>query len=1039
VTASADRLILDLWCQAVSQGDWQAFQRRLAWDDLDPNATLQSASLTRAEDPDQSESWVCPWQALMEEAFSRGHDPGQPFLDPDDPVPFEAILAPLAAAGEARLRGHPAFRPIRLGEASLATLGRSLLLRLHALCSPALYEAFRNGTASSPAEGAGRYAAFMHSMLEKQGFRAFFAGYPVLARQATILVGNWVEASAEFTCHLDAAWPELCGTFGMNARSSCVAGITTDLGDLHHGGRCPIAIRFEHGPSLVYKPRSLGIDRAWFRLLAWLNRNGIPLPFQTLRVLDGGSHGWMEAVQAAPCDAQDLPRFYQRWGCLLSLVRCLGGTDCHVHNAIACGEQPVLVDLEAIMGPSMASYLQGGPTAGRRDAAISDSVLAAGILPRWLEGMGTLRDISALGSGEDRAVLAPAWTSINTDAMAYAPTLVRVPAGNGTPHRQGVPLSAEPHLGSVLTGFRTMQAFLRDHREALLMPGGPLEAFRNLRVRIGFRNTRLYAGILGKSLEPKATRDIRLHDIQLELLCRAFQREPARPGLWPIVAVERKALDRGDIPLFSVATTGRDLLDGQGTPILERLFAASPLEQCRSRLERLDEGDTERQVGLIKASWFCRFGDPYALEPAGGNAPVPPDRALSPDQWIEEALRLGRQLQAARYTLPPDPPAWVTLQPLWHTHRGRRVTQVDLAGPDLFHGLGGITLFFAALGRVTGETAHRDQALALLRPIIARLDQDPGLLDAQLSRHGMTGMGGLVYVLAQSGKLLGEEALCVAAHRAAGRILPDSARVRPPLGMVDGLAGTLHGLLTLWDATAHPAPLERAARVGHQLLARRGPAERGWRIWPPDPHQALGAGFSHGVSGIAWALARLHGATGETDFQAAAEEAVRWEQELHREDPGWSRERNAWSHGAAGVALGRVSGLRWMDSPEIQREIADAMLTTLGAQPGPIDDLCSGGLGRADILLEAGLTLDRPDWIQAARERGTAVVEAARRQGHYHLLWPASGLPIPGFIHGLAGLGYAALRLSRPGLLPCFAAMAGAPAGPAATAQQAPE
>jgi lantibiotic modifying enzyme len=55
----------------------------------------------------------------------------------------------------------------------------------------------------------------------------------------------------------------------------------------------------------------------------------------------------VEVVEYLPCQNQEeIKRYYQRAGQLLCLLYVLGANDCHNENLIACGEYPVLVDLE---------------------------------------------------------------------------------------------------------------------------------------------------------------------------------------------------------------------------------------------------------------------------------------------------------------------------------------------------------------------------------------------------------------------------------------------------------------------------------------------------------------------------------------------------------------------------------------------------------------------------------------------------------------------------------------------------------------------
>jgi lantibiotic modifying enzyme len=80
-----------------------------------------------------------------------------------------------------------------------------------------------------------------------------------------------------------------------------------------------------------------------------------------------------------------------------------------------------------------------------------------------------------------------------------------------------------------------------------------------------------------------------------------------------------------------------------------------------------------------------------------------------------------------------------------------------------------------------------------------------------------------------------------------------------------------------------------------------------------------------------------------------------------------------------------------------------------------VEMLCCGALGRADILLSAGVRLSRPDLVEAARTLAAQVVRRAEQRGTYllHPLLP-DGVYSPGFFQGTTGVGYMLLRLAYP-------------------------
>ena len=90
--------------------------------------------------------------------------------------------------------------------------------------------------------------------------------------------------------------------------------------------------------------------------------------------------------------------------------------------------------------------------------------------------------------------------------------------------------------------------------------------------------------------------------------------------------------------------------------------------------------------------------------------------------------------------------------------------------------------------------------------------------------------------------------------------------------------------------------------------------------------------------GCASVLLELAQITGKQKFQSAAIAAINYERShFYPEAGNWLDLRNpvqnqlmiAWCHGAPGIGLGRLHALKYLDDPEINREIAIAIQTTI--------------------------------------------------------------------------------------------------------------
>ena len=436
---------LQAWCQALGNGDWDRLERRLAWDGLDLDSVRPALGPVRLSDS----ATLPEWSTLLAEALrlapvhrdeeTDGWAADLGFLDAAKPQPFEEILAPFVLVARARLSALTATFDELLSEAAQAALEQALLRELSFVSGEILLGEFALMRAQEQSswerlfalalepEGRSLYRKFVERMGDG-GLARLLREYPVLARSLGTISILWVEAQAEFLGRLEADMPELERLFGDGGeRFGTVVELEPSLSDAHRGGRSVVALTFASGRKLVYKPKDLGTEAAYQRLLTWLNEQGAPLPFKALKVLDRTTHGWTEFVEYLSCQDRDAGRrFYVRAGMLLCLFYVLEVTDCHYENFIANGEFLVLVDAETLMHHRADSEIPADDNA-RSEAfeQMYHSVLRSGMLPRWelSADRQTAYHLSGLGEAADQDLpaLGPTWVGTNTDRMTQEP------------------------------------------------------------------------------------------------------------------------------------------------------------------------------------------------------------------------------------------------------------------------------------------------------------------------------------------------------------------------------------------------------------------------------------------------------------------------------------------------------------------------------------------------------------------------------------------------------------------------------------------
>jgi type 2 lantibiotic biosynthesis protein LanM len=1026
---------LQLWQAAVAPGYPAGFEARLSWDALD-SANAQTL-LGKAEWPAGQllPGWMDTLAAALQAACPGAAADAHRAVKADHPLPFEDIVLPFVRAASRALAARSAAALSRLSDAAQADLERALLIRLDQICLPALQLDFSTYRALHPGQP-GRYRTFADSLLAG-GLAEFFQDYPVLARLCATVTEFWISSTAEFVEGLAADLPLLRSSFGLGDDVTVTA-IQASVSDPHRSGRGVLILTFAAGVRLVYKPRSLGLDLAFAQLLNWIEAHSNLLPLRAPRVLDRGTHGWAEFIEARACDSPAAAqRYYRRSGQLLALVYALRGADLHAENLIAHGEHLVLVDLEMLFQadpgePYDQPVLGPDPDDLALRRRLGHTVVSTLLLPGWLKAPGGLAwDPSGLGPAAEgpAAVKSAAWTDVNRDEMSLEGYYRPLQTGHNVPRLGEQTLDPALYLDDLMGGFICAYRFLCAHQDDL-----PLNLFAGQISRFLMRPTELYFAVWRSSLAPRRLHNGAEHSIQLDVLARLFNRFSERPQAWPLVRAEVRALEQGDIPYFSYQVDSTDLCLG-GTSTVAGFFQQSGYQAVVERLRGLGEDDLRLQMELIRSAFHSRAArarvEPGAAkEPAQAHAsllaPLAPGRLVETAQQVaasieQRAIRSGQSM------------AWTGLVAV-HTAQRYQLQMLDF---DLYGGTAGIGVFLAALAAVTGEARYRDRALATLRELGAMVRQAQPGASPRLPLGGAVGYGSFIYGLTLASRFLGEPSLLDDARLAARLCTAEQIAGDRELDVISGTAGCLLALLALHSASGDLLALDRAVLCGRHLLQQRTPSSGGWRAWrtlaPIVPPGRLLCGFAHGAAGIAYALLRLYAVTQDQTLQQAAAEAITYEDSTFDTDTGhWPDYRalpgeaggrlgcmNAWCHGAAGIGLARLGGLPMYDAASVRGAIDAASVATVHSGLAEVDHLCCGNLGRVELLLVAGLQLDRPDLVQLAGQRLAAVVQRAGASQSFRFFGNLPpGVYHPGLFQGASGVGYELLRLAEPSVLP---------------------
>ncbi|WP_030242606.1 type 2 lanthipeptide synthetase LanM family protein [Streptomyces sp. NRRL S-350] len=1044
------------------------FERRLAADGLTPEAL--GALLAEHPDALADRLGPPPWAERLAEAFRSEAEPDAPDAQaepaavvapaaPADPaapaaravldVPEEHAFARLVAALLADARDRLCAGIAALDAPALGAPAELTALALPALTAAAhglatrtviteLHVARLSGelTGDTPEQ---RYRDFLGRLARPERALGLLAEYPVLAYRLATAADQWTNTTLTLLRRLAADLPALRAAFADGRPLGRLTELATGLGDPHRGGATVSALRFEHGVRIVYKPRPLGAETHFRQLLQWLNPQ-LRRPLLDLAHVAGDGYGWVAHLTAEPTrSAAELSDFYHRAGTLAALMYALDAVDCHAQNLLAVRDQPVLIDLEALLHPDLhepAKDLSASERLARHRAR--HSVLRSGLLPErmWDEGNGGT-DLSALGW--DPAGLPPRPVPVlvgqGTDELRLEYRRSPVEAPGSRPVPAGHPLRPADHLAELEAGFTEAYRLLAAGKDRLRTL---LRAFAADETRMLRRDTFEYRSLLNAACHPDLLRDALDQDRHLDRLWALAGWEEHALAF---VEHERADLWRGDVPVFTIRPDGVDARSATGA-VIPGAADRPALDLALAKADGLGEDDLARQLQLLRLSVTTADGSREPRRAAlavAGDQPAASD-GLPPEagqriaaRALAKAVEAGEQLLREAYRGGADL-AWAG--PNW-TPPGRWAP-AEL-GPDLYSGTAGIALFLHQLAVVTGDREHEEAAgaaeLTLRHQVRRRADRLGG---------GLAGAGGVLYALAhlaadRPGAVHPATDRSAAVNRRAeldalaGLVIDRVAATAPEDTLHDllsGNAGTIGGLLA-WEAV-RPGKAVTAALVActERLARSAAPHPDGGVGWLPASLAGVArrplAGFAHGGSGVAWALARAGRRLGDRELSELALAAVEYERTLF--DPAAANWRDVreddgphapsfpalWCHGASGIALARTELAELLsDDVELLRKERDTALDTVRREGFGLNfSLCHGDFGNLEALHLAGAPWHAP---------ALATLDALDARG-----W-VCGLPhgvhSPSLMVGLAGIGHGLLRLAAPEQVPSVLAL----------------
>lgn len=949
--------------------------------------------------------------------------------------PFVALFRERVteASREMATNGTTPFASTIVSDLFVPMLERRLSERLLPALIADLHLAKESGDLSGETPEA-RFLTFADALRTTDRRVAFYARYPVLARQCATLGQLSAAAAIEFASRLASDWSSIQRTFALAPDDQL-----NDIdfaGDMHGGSRAVVLLRFTSGGRLVYKPRSIAIAGHFQTLLEWINERNPPLRFRPLRILAQEDYGWIEYIQSEPCaDLAAAQRFFKRQGCLLALLYVLSATDIHNENTFAVGEDPVVIDLETLFQPELQFIDRTGVAADQRALLSSlgaDSPQWVGLLPNQRlarDGRPGI-DMSGLGGGGGDGASPlrfPVLMNAGTDAMRVELRPGEMAEQQNRAVHDGETLRVDAHRAELVSGFKEMGAFLLTQKDAMLSDEGPLSRFTQDRTRVLLRPTVQYGMLLASMSRP----DILGSGVSLDThLDRFLTTTFGWTSETLICKAEREDLWNVDVPVFYSTVSSTDLWTSRAERAPD-FFRTPGLEVARRRISALTPARVDALSWEIEALLDCSEANrDRSVTARVRQVPIRTSARGSrgANDTAVDALSIARALGDVILRTRADIDGLVNWPGVVDTDAA--VIANPAMGPALYDGVSGVALYLAYLGETVNDDSFRDIAHRA-QLTAARLFQLSNAESWALGAFG--GIGGYLFLLAHLSALWPDES----PSELTTEYLTDLSALIPSdeqYDVINGAAGLILALLAIESVRPTIGALDVAVDCGWHLVRNASPQGAGVG-WKQAGDAVALTGFGHGASGIAWSLLRLHDVTRQPEFHEVAKQALAYETSLIDERAGgWPDLRGmnlesagvldasppaslaAWCSGAGGIGLARCRMARWLPRADALKEIELAVHLTMASGFGHNHSLCHGDLGNRELLLEARAALRRPS-DSALVDRVTRRILSDIADGGCKT-GIQGGVASHDLMRGTAGIGYGLLRVAAPTVVP---------------------
>ena len=858
------------------------------------------------------------------------------------------------------------------------------------------------------------YQFFVNEIMDEQFQINIEEKYPLVVRSigevissCSCLYSHAINRLLEDKDEIEAV---ICNNISFTKLDSIIG----DISDSHCGGKSVLKLNLNNGKQIIYKPHSVNNEKC-FNEFAYNLGNYIGIKMYKVSIIDRHDYGWVECIENIQCTSEEqVYNYYIRMGAYILIFYLLGTNDIHNENIIACGEYPVVIDLENIIG--FFSTKENIEPMDKVLMFLENSVLNLGVLPsfKWNIG-GANVNISGLG-GKGHGELPfqiPRIAFGNTSNIKIEYYYPSLELQENMPVLNGNRVNPNQYLGCIIQGFEKAYSWVVQNKNLVK---GFLRTFEKLESRYLLADTQRYTMCLNSSYNPLLMDDGGKR--QLYLYTMWYGRDMDNPLEKKIVNSEIEDLLQHDIPYFYFKVSGKELYNSRGEAIGE-YFDKVPFEELLEKVEALNKQDMNHQLKLIEmtVSLQEKVDTDLTNEQIDKNK-IPKDIFVSREQFFSIAKKIGCHILNNAISFKNGDIGWYTANV---TTRGEFSWKIQPTDMYLYGGVMGISMYLHKLNYFYNDTKYRHTCEVLSHQLFDYTDNMLSKEDIKGSTGLYSGEASLLYGYLHIYHITKEIKYLEYAEKHA-RIVKQCMSREENFDLLDGLAGAVVGLMELYAVKNSEEILEAAAEGGNKLLDCAVLTPQGM-CWKNRLDDVPLLGISHGTAGIMIAFAKLYEATGQEKYYDAmaaslAYENANYDDELNnwidfRANPDKRKEADtvAWCHGAGGILMSRLAILN-----VVKDKLKDVVCRDIERAVSKLEDkwmreglcLCHGSCGNLLMLKKYADVMEDKEMKKRILEYAGQLASLIEKEE-----WLLQEKYNPGLMNGYTGVGMSMLMLSE--------------------------